>query len=339
MNNFKLDSSSSSHKGAHARALSLPAKLHRGECLTSSLTLTIIIKQSLITCWIWGAELKHVRISRRITRENWAIKMGNLHTRALPPSLYKHARVWRSRWWTLGRWGYLLYSFLILKYLTLGTKISNLFWAGEAASIHDTPCVSTSLGARILEQSDEEDVDEDQGEEEQDWVGGEVTEAETKRGLKKMDVSKLRGMEILSMFDLELPTPACKPTQKTQNCSRNTPAVPLMSLLPTDKSVIRSSSSPLTAPRDASTIIAAMRRPSVTLWLETRRTRIVDIDSAHVGQGGTVGESTCTSRANAGEDDLRSALHTIDRLLVVKGQPSSCTRVSSLSQASSTKEC
>jgi hypothetical protein len=157
-------------------------------------------------------------------------------------------------------------------------------------------------------------------------VGGGAAEAETKRGLKKMDLSKLSGIEILSMFDLELPTPACKPTQKTQNCSQNTPAAPLMSPLPTDKSVIRSPSSPLTAPRDAAAIIAAMRRPSVTLWLETRRTHSVDIDSAHVGQGGTVGESTCTSSANAEEGDLRSALHTVDRLLVVQGQPASSAK-------------
>jgi hypothetical protein len=82
----------------------------------------------------------------------------------------------------------------------------------------------------------------------------------------------------------------------------------------------------LTAPRDAAAIIAAMRRPSVTLWLETRRTHSVDIDSAHVGQGGTVGESTCTSSANAEEGDLRSALHTVDRLLVVQGQPASSAK-------------
>ena len=126
-------------------------------------------------------------------------------------------------------------------------------------------------------------------------MGGEAAEAETKSGLEKMDLSKLSGIEILSMFELELPTPACKPTQKTQNCSQNTPAAPLMSPLPTDKSVIRSPSSPLTAPRDAAAIIAAMRRPSVTLWLETRRTRGVDIDSAHVAQGLLVGKGQPSS--------------------------------------------
>ena len=58
-----------------------------------------------------------------------------------------------------------------------------------------------------------------------------------------------------------------------------------------------------------------------------RRSRSVDIDSLHVGEGGAVGESpTCTSSANAAEGDLISALHTVHRSLVVKGRPSASAK-------------
>jgi hypothetical protein len=311
----------------------------------------------------------------------------------------------------------------------------------------------TSPGAQSHEQSDEEEhVYEDEGEEEDD--GGEV-EAESKRGLEKIDISKLSGIEILSMFDLELPTPACSPALSPQgaggrgrsaspksnrSCFRhatggtagasalqeskepaslrikreaytkalqeskeksiqkaqNTPAEPL-SPLPTDKSVIRFSVSPSTAPRD----VPAMPRPngwairrtashpdfksasgirrtasnpdsqsvfgrefrrsnsldghegrfyrlprtpssdravvgsafgattskSIVEDAKIRRSRSVDIDSVHVGEGGAVGESpTCTSSANAAEGDLISALHTVRRSLVVKGRPSASAK-------------
>jgi hypothetical protein len=58
-----------------------------------------------------------------------------------------------------------------------------------------------------------------------------------------------------------------------------------------------------------------------------RRSRSVDFDSLHVGEGGAVGESpTCTSSANAAEGDLISALHTVHRSLVVKGRPSASAK-------------